>query len=145
MVGTTVLEKDGISALLLAFCLVNELDCSLSDYLNKIYSKYDCKATQYNSYYFCPAEQITKAFEVVRQRVGEDKDVVIVKDYFPSNMLSLRLDGDTSLTLRASGTEPKLKFYSECIGKRQVQDLQSKVNETLNFLLDGLDLCIKSD
>jgi phosphomannomutase len=69
-----------------------------------------------------------------------------------AEMLTLELDGELTLTLRTSGTEPKLKFYSEIAGEVGVDraklaaDLEKALGECIEELLDpeGIGLVAQS-
>jgi phosphomannomutase len=145
MVGTTVFEKDGLSALLLAYYLVDSLDCSLSQYLMAVYGKYG-PCVQYNSYYFCQSRDIPTVFSTIRARLLDHRcgDLNIVKDYAPANMISMEGGDSLSITLRTSGTEPKIKFYSE-MQTDSVFVLKRKILGVLESLFEGLPVTMKDD
>lgn len=158
MVGNgLVWDKDGVSALALALCLVaecREQGISLRARLHSLYDKYGY-FVQYNSYYrgrvgdfnriFARAHELlkinTKDGTVL---VPPDGQIQISKfECTGSTMITLHLDreGFTWITLRASGTEPKIKFYSE-LRTTLVKEAASRehlkllVTNVCNWLLD---------
>lgn len=137
MVNTAVWDKDGISALLTAYLVAIEVQregTSLQERLKRLYETYGYFC-QYNSYYYCgTSSKIAPIFDRARCKLEARLDgakvadlsgpceivedgVTIrkIQDYPGTNMLTLYLDheGLSWITLRASGTEPKIKFYSE--------------------------------
>jgi phosphomannomutase len=140
-VGRAVRDKDGVgSALVLAdlagWCRSNGQ--TLFDYLEAIQRKYGLFLASSKSFTFPGAEgralmnRLLAAFrERPPSRVG-DLAVVTIKDYArgvattgtgkesprplglpAANVLAFELEGGARVTLRPSGTEPKLKYYFE--------------------------------
>lgn len=157
-----VWDKDGVSALVLALFLV--ADCyeqgiSLRDRLYSLYAKYGY-FVQYNSYYRGRVSDFSRIFARAHEllnmnvkdgiiRVPPDGRPQIFKFECTGNtMLTLHLDreGFTWITLRASGTEPKIKFYSELkttlaeetASQEHHRRLQLLVTNVCNWLLDPL-------
>lgn len=139
LLNSDVWDKDGISALLVMYVIVLQTyDCgsTVIERLHAIYRKYGY-FVQNNGYFACePAAKINDLFRTVRVklckllpgsdpgdltgkcRIPVDSDLLQVeeiKDYPGCNMITFYFDsqGLSWLTLRASGTEPKVKFYSE--------------------------------
>ena len=138
MVGTTVLEKDGISALLLALCLLHSLRTgdSLQGYLDAVHAKYG-HYRQHNSYFKCPPGlHSPDVFKFVRRQLENDGlrtklGIKSVKDYAPSSMITMELERQLTITLRTSGTEPKIKYYAESSAMETDSALISLVDEVL--------------
>ncbi|MCH3971357.1 MAG: phospho-sugar mutase [Oscillospiraceae bacterium] len=137
--GAHVRDKDAVNACLLL--------CDMAaDYQAKGMSLIDAMEALYKTYGFYKNSLDSFAFEgeagfhimqdfMVYLRKNPPKDVcghkiVLVKDYlhtpgkpvqFPalpsSDVLQYVLDDDTCLTIRPSGTEPKLKLYCAAVGK----------------------------
>ncbi|XP_043190190.1 phosphoglucomutase-2-like [Amphibalanus amphitrite] len=146
MCGTTVLDKDGVSAALevaqMATTLANK-GLSLTQQLDLIYDRYGFHTTN-NSYYLCHEPEVVKRmFERIRSlggapgkyptslgggqyRIGAVRDLTTGHDsgqpdgraILPvsssSQMITFTFsEPQAVLTLRTSGTEPKIKWYSE--------------------------------
>merc|ERR1712226_28982 len=151
MCGSTVLDKDGVSAACVVAQLVHYLRKNNSDLVTKmgqIFAQYGLHVT-FNSYYFCyESETIAKIFERIRSfdesaasdvdkypkflngiplksfrdlTAGIDSAQPDLKPLLPtsksSQMITFYLSNGIVLTVRTSGTEPKIKFYSEFIDK----------------------------
>ena len=142
MIGDFNCEKDGLSSLLLATIILSNLGISFSNYLNKIYRKYGWHL-QYNSYY--RGDNIKQVFEQVKARI---KHIGYEHELVNANILTIKLP-ELTITLRASGTEPKLKFYSEQVFDYEEPDcvikLRTRVQGILDELLQGLGLHLKAD
>ena len=178
MCGSTVLDKDGISAAVVVSQLVHYLystNSTLLKQLNEIFAKYGPHAS-HNSYYFCSdAEKIAKIFERIRTfeqdaendvdkypkflngiplssfrdlTCGIDSAQPGLKPILPtsksSQMITFYLINGIVLTIRTSGTEPKIKFYSELVGKAKqfpssddaLMFLKMHMRNIINFLLE---------
>lgn len=149
MVGTNVWDKDGISALLNAYYLVGEIYASgqtLSSKLNSLWDLYGYPV-QYNSYYLCLSSPKT-VFKAVISKLADSPSfapytVAKIENFYPaSNMVILTFNSGTWMALRTSGTEPKLKFYSEtraqsADGREQCQaELRALVSHVCNLLVE---------
>lgn len=127
---------------------------TLTDQLKEIYSQYGYHLCE-NSYYICHKPEVTKKiFERLRNFSGKPKtypssvlngkykvkDVVdltvgydssrpdgqpLLPTSASSQMITFTFDNGLVLTLRTSGTEPKIKYYSELIADRSVKDFAS--------------------
>lgn len=145
MVGTAVLDKDGVSAAAhlgtLCCYLRDKFDISLSEKLDEIYTEYGYHCTMV-SYYLCYNPKITKRiFDRIRNIngtgtypksvKGDEYTIKYVRDLTTgvdtsqpdgkavlptsksSQMITFTFDNGVVLTLRTSGTEPKIKYYAE--------------------------------
>ena len=174
LIGDISLDKDGVRTAAvfyeLAVKLYDEDGKSLMQRLNELYERYGYSA-MLNSYYFCyEPSTFTAIFSRLRTLhhgsypatvgpytitsvrdipLGIDTQQPDGKSLLPvvtdSFMLTLRLEGGSSITLRNSGTEPKLKYYVECVGsskeeaKRKCDELASvALPELLQPELNGL-------
>lgn len=141
MVGTNVWDKDGLSALLAAYHMVIEMygkGSTLTDRLDELQDKYGYQV-QYNSYYYAQSQQQLKsAFYHLLSKISEidsqlgDYALVDLKNYCPATKMvifTFEELGGAWIAIRPSGTEPKIKFYSECkAGSReQVSEFREKL------------------
>eukprot|EP01060_Flectonema_neradi_P012744 TRINITY_DN1950_c0_g2_i1.p1 TRINITY_DN1950_c0_g2~~TRINITY_DN1950_c0_g2_i1.p1 ORF type:complete len:606 (+),score=90.08 TRINITY_DN1950_c0_g2_i1:33-1820(+) len=146
MVGSPgVQDKDGVSAAILAAQLVAEVyskNETLQSYLSGLNAKYGTHVTQ-NGYLISPSSAKTSAmFAALRNWNGTSKhptelsgvSVTEVEDWYPANMISFKFSNSAVITIRTSGTEPKIKYYSELVtnktgGKEQLAKLISSMLE----------------
>ncbi|CAN8006846.1 unnamed protein product [Ixodes hexagonus] len=149
MCGTTVLDKDGISAAMFVAQLVAYLETqnrTLYDQLCVVYDRYGYHVCN-NSYYICHHQPtIRKMFERLRTQRGKDtyhlqlgsckiKNVrdlttgyddtqpdkrAVLPTSSSSQMITYYFDNGCVITIRTSGTEPKIKYYSELCTKPNV-------------------------
>jgi len=154
MPGTT-LDKDGVSVAAQFAEIANYLNnrkLKFSDQLFEIFKTYGFHLTR-NSYFIVPSKETIKNFFEKRSRETQKTinsiNVTDVRDLtvfaknktstLPSSetspMITYTLETGSIITLRASGTEPKLKYYIELISEPGIerQDVQ-KVYEQLNIL-----------
>ncbi|XP_073253701.1 phosphopentomutase-like [Porites lutea] len=141
MYGTNVLDKDGISAAVVMAEMAAYLSrqgITLTEQLNNLYKRYGIHVSN-NSYYlcYCPST-IKKIFERIRTlengqypsscasykisgirdlTVGFDSTKPDNKPVLPvsksSQMITFYFENGCVATLRTSGTEPKIKYYTE--------------------------------
>lgn len=142
MCGSTVLDKDGISgaAVITEFAThLYEQHSTLDKQLDQIYSKYGWHLSK-NSYFICyEPSTIKRMFEELRNSGGEGKypdscgpyKIVGVRDLTAgydstqpdnkpvlpvsksSQMITFYFENGCVATIRTSGTEPKIKYYTE--------------------------------
>lgn len=167
MIGTQVLDKDGISA----GAIVSEMASllysqgkSVAQQLEELYQKYGMHISN-NSYLICHSQPTIKAifqrirtmengsytstlgpFKVlgVRDLTGDgyDSSTPDKKPTLPTssaNMITFKFDEGCVATIRTSGTEPKIKYYSEISREpgdsMSWQDAQNKINELIDNLV----------
>ncbi|VDN98752.1 unnamed protein product [Rodentolepis nana] len=169
MCGTTVLDKDGIGTFAAVCEMVSHLysnNISLVQQLENVFEIYG-KHVSNNSYYFCyESPKIVKMFERLRHMpeiggypqtlgrfkitglrdltVGYDSNYSDKKARLPvsasSQMITFSFDNDVVLTIRTSGTEPKIKYYSELCGKpndkRLMSELDSELAELIGLMVE---------
>ncbi|PJF18533.1 hypothetical protein PSACC_01681 [Paramicrosporidium saccamoebae] len=161
MINSAVWDKDGISAMCLMYLMVLDVyshNKTLTATLAEIYDIYGY-FSQYNSYYFCDPVRVSSIFAALRTKLHErvpgstenltgacqisldsEHSIMSINDYPGSNMVTLCF-GHGWVTLRASGTEPKIKFYSEMHSKSAEkvetdEKLKELVNNLCRWLLD---------
>ncbi|XP_052794859.1 phosphopentomutase-like [Mya arenaria] len=142
MCGSTVLDKDGVSAAAVAAEMATNVygnGKTLKDQLDEIYNMYGMHINS-NSYYICHEAAAIKAmFEDIRNynntgkypescgkykikyirdlTTGFDNSQPDQKPLLPvsksSHMITFTFENGCVATLRTSGTEPKIKYYTE--------------------------------
>ena len=153
-------DKDGISAAVVFAELASQLHSAghtLSQHLESLYSKYGLFVS-YNTYVFSYDRDVTnQIFERLRRggdcgqyivEVGSSKvtrlrDVTLgfdsgthdKKSTLPltpdSHMIMYEFDNNCSIILRTSGTEPKIKCYSEISSGSDKQQSEVKLRDNL--------------
>lgn len=171
-VGDALTDKDGISAAIAFSELASKLfaeGVTVTEHLRNIFSTYGLSVS-YNTYVFSYDKTITdKIFERLRQggcdggyitqvgsaivtrlrdiTKGYDSEMSDKKSTLPltpdSHMIMYEFDNNASIILRTSGTEPKIKCYSDMsagsAGSENDSELHatlaSFVNECVDYLL----------
>uniref|UniRef100_A0A224Z1A7 Phosphoglucomutase / phosphopentomutase n=1 Tax=Rhipicephalus zambeziensis TaxID=60191 RepID=A0A224Z1A7_9ACAR len=146
MCGTAVIDKDGVSAAMHVAQMAAYLETqklTLTEQLNVLFDTYGYHVSN-NSYYICHHQPtIQKMFERLRNYSGKDtyprkigtytikniRDLTtgyddtqpdkkaILPTSKSSQMITFYLDNGCVITIRTSGTEPKIKYYSELCSK----------------------------
>ena len=126
LAGTYVRDKDGVNASFLIaemFAYYKAKGMTLLERLNMLYREYGVCLNTQHSYNFDGSagfERMQRIMDGFRNCTGKigSFSVAEVLDYSQgldnlpkSNVLKFRLDGNCSLVVRPSGTEPKLKCY----------------------------------
>jgi len=127
--GTYVRDKDGVGAAMLICEMADAYKAegkTLWDVLEELYATYGCYETSLKSYEFEGAEA-DRRMRLIRKglkekpemkmrgsRVMEYKDYLIGIDGLPkSDVLKLWMEDGSIVVIRPSGTEPKIKVYTE--------------------------------
>ena len=163
MYGTNVMDKDGISAGPVLATYASKLynkGSTLSQYLHSLYSKYGYHISN-DSYYLCydppTIQTIFRAlrdngypthcgkYKIVNVRdvtTGYDSSFEDKKSILPTDpscqMLTFSFDNGCVGTLRTSGTEPKIKYYTEIISPPQSESSREVLAEQLLDLKNTL-------
>ena len=136
-VGDWNFDKDGISALMTFYALLK--DCRgvpLTQRLHRIYEAEGVWPVQYNGYYVCkPASRLKSILRSVRKPAALDcvfsNDGHVISVEFPSQ--------GAWLMLRSSGTEPKLKYYSEMLrGRESSESSEGKGQREFEEMMSGV-------
>ena len=160
-INGNVRDKDGVSSCLifaevLAYCKDNNM--TLADYLESLYEKYGyfyeetisitkkgadgAKAIEdMMTYYRNNMPKEISGVEVVHisdyeKKEVYDKDGKKIKDITlpKSNVLQYILNDNTKITIRPSGTEPKIKFYFEvCVKESKDKRVAVAKEKVANF------------
>ncbi|XP_031573517.1 glucose 1,6-bisphosphate synthase-like [Actinia tenebrosa] len=183
MYGTNVLDKDGVSAgVVLAemATYLNTQGLTLTQQLSKLYESYGVHIS-INSYYLCMSPPvITNIFNRIRTlengqyplscggfkisgirdlTTGYDSTKPDNKAVLPtsksSQMITFYFENGCVATLRTSGTEPKIKYYTEITGRPGEKVDMEAATSTLQKLVNSIvieflqpevnDLIAKSD
>lgn len=170
MCGTTVLDKDGINAAVKAAemaAYLNSNGLTLSQKVKKIYERYGYHVSR-NSYFICYDQPtITAMFERIRNydgpntypkacgpfaisgvrdlTTGYDSSSEDEKATLPvskeSQMITFTFENGCVATLRTSGTEPKIKYYTELCAKPSQTDwaaLDAELEKLVEHMVNDL-------
>lgn len=125
---------------------------SLLDKLNELYDTYGYCLNTLHSYEFDGAEGFTHMQEIMKQfhndikegYVFNNKKVNTVLDYSKglnglpkSDVLKYLLDGNCSVVVRPSGTEPKLKTYISITAnsKQEAEEIEKKISQEMEGVM----------
>ena len=137
--GSHVRDKDAVNAALLIcemFAYYKTRGICLTDQLRHLYATYGYCLNTLHSYEFEGSAGMTKMAQIMAQlRSGipalGNKTVESVLDYAkgldglpPADVLKFFLSGHCSVTVRPSGTEPKLKVYLSIVADGKDEALQ---------------------
>ncbi|XP_056441770.1 phosphoglucomutase-2 [Gadus chalcogrammus] len=167
MCSPCVLDKDGVSAAAIAGEMTSYLaakDISLSQQLISIYEEYGYHITK-NSYFICHDQEVIRSLFQRLRNHGDQKDsypsecggfsVTSVRDLTTghdssqpdnkavlptsssSQMITFSFSNGGVATLRTSGTEPKIKYYTELCAAPGNSDLE-QLQKELDNLVDAL-------
>lgn len=125
--GTYVRDKDGVNGACLVcemYCFYRSKNISLLQKLDELYRKYGYYVNSLQSYEFSGVSGMKKMQDIM-EKLRKDPITVInnnrvtrIKDYLygidslpKSDVIKVFFEDDSSLVIRPSGTEPKLKAY----------------------------------
>lgn len=150
--GTYVRDKDGVNGSCLVcemYAYYKEKNVSLLEKLDEIYRNYGYYFNDLKSYEFAGSEGFEKMQKIMKGLRTEplkefgNVEIVECKDYLTgidglpsSDVLKYFLADGSSIVIRPSGTEPKLKAYISCVG----EDYETSVENTYEFatLIDDI-------
>lgn len=162
MVNPGVRDKDGVSALGVMAEWTNQLyknQQSFTSHLTSLYDRYGYFTSQ-NAYFIChDAQVIAKIFSKIRDisypthiaglkvvwvrdltSPGYDSLQSDNKPLLPtssSQMITFKLENGTLITLRTSGTEPKIKYYTE-LKSTSLEKAQSELTYIVETMIEDL-------
>lgn len=163
MYGNNVFDKDGISAgAVLGELIVKcyKEGTTLGHYLEEVYKKYGYHLSM-NSYYLCYEPPVVRAmFDKIRAggypthcgeyKISKIRDLTTGYDNnYEDNKARLPVDPSCQMitftfengcvaTLRTSGTEPKIKYYTELIGEPGVSVDRESFSSTLSNIVNSM-------
>lgn len=156
LTGTYVRDKDAVNAALMIaemFAFYRTRGVNLSDKLEELYKTYGYCRNTLHSYEFPGSSGMIKMQEIMADfRKGVDRfgqgRVVKTEDYLaglnglpPSDVLKFYFEGEGgeygSLTIRPSGTEPKLKIYISVTAEEEerARRVEQGISEQMQLLL----------
>ena len=139
--GSYVRDKDAVDGVFLIvemFTYYKNQGISLLDKLDELYKQYGHYSNYLKSYEFEGSSGLAKMKDIMdrfRKDVKSIKDRKIkeIKDYSlgieglpKSNVLKLYFEDGSTVVLRPSGTEPKLKIYLSLIGKSEQENISKR-------------------
>lgn len=166
MCSPSVLDKDGVSAAAIAGELASYLatqNISLSQQLKAIYEEYGYHITK-NSYFICHDQNtISQLFDRLRNFNGpntypeecggfpitavrdlttgfdsnQPNNIAVLPTSKSSQMITFTFANGGVATMRTSGTEPKIKYYTELCAAPGNSDL-TQLNAELDKLVDAI-------
>lgn len=164
LTGSYVRDKDGVNASLLICEMVTYYKMqgkTLSDVLEEIYIKFGYCLNTLHSYQFegtIGYEKMQRIMKTLRMNFPRrwcNREVIAINDYQTScvylkdgskeeinlpksNVLKVILEGDISVVIRPSGTEPKLKIYLSvsALDKEQAKEIEQELVRKLELLLE---------
>ncbi|XP_045903508.1 phosphoglucomutase-2 isoform X2 [Micropterus dolomieu] len=170
MCSPSVLDKDGVSAAAIAGEMISFLatkNTSLSQQLTTIYEEYGYHISK-NSYFICHDQDVIRSlFERLRNYSGEKESyptecgrfsISAVRDLTtgydsnqPSNkavlptssssqMITFTFSNGGVATMRTSGTEPKIKYYTELCaapGNSDVKQLKKELDDLVDAIVEN--------
>ncbi len=165
-IGDVLCDKDGVSgaavAMEMATALSKDGGKTVSDQLQALYAHYG-EFVSYNSYVIshdsaktdliferlrtgrptggywteCAGHKVVSLIDVTKGYDSSTADNASTLPLTPeSHMIMFEFDNGCSVTLRTSGTEPKIKFYTEIAGKQG--QARADVQEALHQFVDRL-------
>lgn len=151
--GTYVRDKDGVNASVLIcemFAFYKTKGVNLLDKLKELYAEHGYCMNQLHTYKFQGEEgmrRMENIMEHLRKGVLSLKTVAIkeVLDYktgignLPkSNVIKMILENGSTLVVRPSGTEPKLKIYTSILGSNQdsVEQMDEEIVRSIEKLFE---------
>uniref|UniRef100_A0A7N6BEM4 Phosphoglucomutase 2 n=1 Tax=Anabas testudineus TaxID=64144 RepID=A0A7N6BEM4_ANATE len=170
MCSPSVLDKDGVSAAAIAGEMISYLatkNTSLSQQLSTIYEEYGYHISK-NSYFICHDQEVIRSlFERLRNYTGQKDSypkecgrfsISAVRDLttgYDSNqpdnkailptssssqMITFTFSNGGVATMRTSGTEPKIKYYTELCaapGNSDVTRLKKELDELVDAIVEN--------
>lgn len=153
LTGTYVRDKDAVNAVLMIcemFAYYKSKGLGLLDVLDQLYLKYGYCLNTLHSYMFEGAAGFTKMQHIMQKlrqqspAVVAGKHVLEVKDYSKgveglpkSDVLKFLLQGNSSIVVRPSGTEPKIKLYISVSAenRQKAEQLEAVIEKDMQTLM----------
>ncbi|XP_056135505.1 phosphoglucomutase-2 [Lampris incognitus] len=170
MCSPSVLDKDGVSAAAIAGEMTSYLASkkkTLSQQLTAIYEEYGYHITK-NSYFICHDQEVIRSLFERLRNFGDTKDsyptecgrftITALRDLTTgydnnqpdnkavlptsssSQMITFSFSNGGVATMRTSGTEPKIKYYTELCaapGNSDLTQLQKELDDLVNAIIEN--------
>uniref|UniRef100_A0A665WPX9 Phosphoglucomutase 2 n=1 Tax=Echeneis naucrates TaxID=173247 RepID=A0A665WPX9_ECHNA len=170
MCSPCVLDKDGVSGAAIAAEMISYLateNISLSQQLTSVYTEYGYHMSK-NSYFICHNQDVIRSlFERLRNHDGQKNSYPTECGRFPisairdlttgydssqpdkkavlpvsssSQMITFTFSNGGVATMRTSGTEPKIKYYTELCtapGNSDVAYLKKELDELVDAIIEN--------
>ena len=152
LTGSYVRDKDGVNGVFMIaemFAYYKTHGISLIEKLNELYEQFGYYLNTLDNYAFEGASGFNKMKTIMAsfrnniEKIGSIKVLKTndyskgVEDLPKSDVMKFFLEGDTTVTLRPSGTEPKLKLY--CSIKGENEEKATKIYEEIrNYFTEKL-------
>lgn len=151
--GTYVRDKDGVNASVLIcemFAFYKTKGVNLLDKLKELYAEYGYCMNQLHTYKFQGEEGMHRMENIMEQlrngafslKTGTIKEVLDYKTGIgnlpKSNVIKMVLENGSTLVVRPSGTEPKLKIYTSILGSDQesVKQVDEEIVRSIEKLFE---------
>ena len=151
--GTYVRDKDGVNASVLIcemFAFYKTKGVNLLDKLQELYAEHGYCMNQLHTYKFQGEEGMHRMENIMEQlrngafslKTGTIKEVLDYKTGIgnlpKSNVIKMVLENGSTLVVRPSGTEPKLKIYTSILGSDQesVKQVDEEIVRSIEKLFE---------
>lgn len=151
--GTYVRDKDGVNASVLIcemFAFYKTKGVNLLDKLKELYAEYGYCMNQLHTYKFQGEEGMHRMENIMERlrngafslKTGTIKEVLDYKTGIgnlpKSNVIKMVLENGSTLVVRPSGTEPKLKIYTSILGSDQesVKQVDEEIVRSIEKLFE---------
>ena len=151
--GTYVRDKDGVNASVLIcemFAFYKAKGVNLLDKLKELYAEHGYCMNQLHTYKFQGEEGMHRMENIMEQlrngafslKTGTIKEVLDYKTGIgnlpKSNVIKMVLENGSTLVVRPSGTEPKLKIYTSILGSDQesVKQVDEEIVRSIEKLFE---------
>lgn len=151
--GTYVRDKDGVNASVLIcemFAFYKTKGVNLLDKLKELYAEHGYCMNQLHTYRFQGEEGMHRMENIMEQlrngafslKTGTIKEVLDYKTGIgnlpKSNVIKMVLENGSTLVVRPSGTEPKLKIYTSILGSDQesVKQVDEEIVRSIEKLFE---------
>lgn len=154
LTGSYVRDKDAVNAAFMIcemFAYYKTRGISLLDKLSEIYATYGYCMNTLHSYQFEGAAGMQKMSDIMKAfrrnkstvkclKIEECKDYIDGIEGLPkSNVLKFFLEGGSSVVVRPSGTEPKLKTYISVVAedKSSAEQIEKSIRDALEVIIQS--------